>query len=117
VRWQSAINYGFIDDSSPQPKTQQHPLGAHRPLSGLRRAPGIEGWFRNPVHNCSLCYTVGLGGRPLAHVKAETTPTNTTYCVLGHWANPQRHGSNRHDEIGRLAVKIPQALRQSCDEM
>lgn len=68
MRWQSVIYSGLTNDSSPQPKTQQHPLGAHRPRFGLRRAPGIKAGSKH-VHN----QVPFLGGQLAGTCQAETT--------------------------------------------
>lgn len=67
MRWQSVIHSGFINDSSPQPKTQQHPLGAHRPRFGLRREPGIEAGLETRSQPRSQVVVDNW----LAHVKAQ----------------------------------------------
>lgn len=69
MRWQSVVHSGFTNDSSPQPKTQQHPLGVHRPRFGLRRAPGIEGALETRSQPSARSW---WATNWLAHVRPET---------------------------------------------
>lgn len=83
MRWQSVVHSGFNNDSSPQPKTQQHPLGVHRPRFGLRRAPGIEGALETRSQPSARSWWTTNW---LAHVRPEN-PFSTT-----DEQNPRRHG-------------------------